>query len=149
MGTECPTPVSALNEPGGTEGIWLTPQQWQLPQPTVGPSHSHPDPRQKPVSMRAAKQTNLWEATPVIPFMNLDLTAYLVGWSNDTPVIVDWQKVTALINSGARVSSIYSGFCECMTLKVHPLGRLLELVGTRDSAFQYLGYVEFIYRSQV
>ena len=58
------------------------------------------------------------------------------------PVIVDGQKVTMLINSGAQVSSISSGFCESMTLKVHPLGRLLELEGTRGSAILDLEYVE-------
>ena len=29
-----------------------------------------------------------------------------------------------------------------MTLNIHPLGRLLELEGTRGSAIPYLGYVE-------
>ena len=59
------------------------------------------------------------------------------------PLIVDGQKVTTLINSGAQVSSISSRLCEHMTLKVHPLGRLLELEGTGGSAILYLGYIEF------
>ena len=45
-----------------------------------------------------------------------------------------------LIDSGAQVSSVSTGFCEHMTLKVHPLGRLLE--GTGGLAIPYLGYVE-------
>ena len=56
--------------------------------------------------------------------------------------MVDRQKVTALIDLGAPVSSVSSRFCEQMTLKVHPLDRLLELEGTRGSAIPYLGYVE-------
>ena len=50
--------------------------------------------------------------------------------------------MTALIDLGAQVSSVSSGFCECLTLEVHPLGRLLELEGTGGSTFLYPGYVE-------
>ena len=74
--------------------------------------------------------------------MNLDPIAHLVGWSNEAPVIVDGQKVTTLIDSGAQVFSVSSGLCECMTLMVHPLGRLLELEGKGGSTIPYLGYVE-------
>ena len=52
------------------------------------------------------------------------------------------QKVTALIDSGALVSSINPGFCKLLTLKVHPLGWLLELEGTGGSGIPYLGYIE-------
>ena len=50
--------------------------------------------------------------------------------------------MTALIDLGAQVSSVSSGFCECMALKVHHLGRFLELEGTGGSAIPYLGYME-------
>ena len=50
--------------------------------------------------------------------------------------------MTALIDLGAQVSSVSSGFCKQMTLKVNPLDRLLELEGTGGSAIPYLGYVE-------
>ena len=50
--------------------------------------------------------------------------------------------MTAFIDSGAQVSGISTGICKCMTLKVHPLGRWLELEDTRGSAIPYLGYVE-------
>ena len=43
---------------------------------------------------------------------------------------------------GAKVSCISSGFCKLLTQEVHPLGRLLELEGTGDSAIPYLGYIE-------
>ena len=48
MARESPTPVLALHQPRGTEGIWLTAHLWQPPQPTVGPSHYHPHPRPRP-----------------------------------------------------------------------------------------------------
>ena len=47
-----------------------------------------------------------------------------------------------LTNWGAQVSNISSRFCECMTPKVQPLGRLLELKGTGDSTILYLEYIE-------
>ena len=75
-------------------------------------------------------------------FLNPDPVACLVGRSNEASVIVDWQEVTALIDLGAKVSSIRSGFCECLALEVHPLGRLLELKGMGGSTIPYLGYVE-------
>ena len=50
--------------------------------------------------------------------------------------------LSTLIDLGAQVSSVSSGFCEYMMLKVHSLGKLLELEGTGGSAIPYLGYVE-------
>ena len=75
------------------------------------------------------------------PILNPDPIAHLVGQSNEAPVIIDGQKVIMLNDSGAQVCSVSSEFCECMTLEVHPLGRLLELEGTGGSAILYLGYI--------
>ena len=50
--------------------------------------------------------------------------------------------MTALIDSGAQVSSIGSQFCEELTLNIQPLGRLLELEGTGGSAIPYLRFME-------
>ena len=81
------------------------------------------------------------EAAPV-PFLNPDPVAYMVGCSNEAPVIMYGQRVTTLIDSGAQVSSISSQFCEDLTLQIQPLRRLLELEWTGGSAIPYLGYVE-------
>ena len=91
--------------------------------------------------MRAAQRIGQWEAPPV-PFLNPDPVAYLVGCSNETPVITDGQKVTTLIDLGAQVLSISSPCCADLTQQIQPLGRLLELEGTGGSAIPYLGYVE-------
>ena len=90
----------------------------------------------------AGKQTGPRETAPAIPFLNPDPVVHLVGWSNEAPVIVDGPKVTALIDLGAQVSSIKSGFCDLLPLEVHPLGRLLQLESTGGSVIPYLGYVE-------
>ena len=51
--------------------------------------------------------------------------------------------MTALIDSGAQVSSISSQFCgRSYALQIQPLGWLLELEGTRGSATPYFGFVE-------
>ena len=62
--------------------------------------------------------------------------------SNEAPIILDGQKVIMLINLGGQVSSVSSGFCEQMALKVHPPDRLLKLEGTRRATILYLGYAE-------
>ena len=47
-----------------------------------------------------------------------------------------------MIDFGAQVSSISSGFCEQMALEIHPIDRLLELEGLGRVAISYLGHVE-------
>ena len=88
------------------------------------------------------RQQSMDDMTPSVPFLNLDLIACLMGQSNKAPIIVDGQKVAALINLGVQVSSVSSGFCKWMALRVHPLDRMLELEGTGGLAIPYLGCVE-------
>ena len=57
-------------------------------------------------------------------------------------MLVDGQKVAALMDSGAQVSSISSWFCDLLALEVHLLRRLLELESTGGSVIPYLAYVE-------
>ena len=78
--------------------MWPNPHQWQQQQPTLGPQHSLHDPGPRPMSMRVAQRTGQQEAAPV-PFPNPDPIAHLVGCSNEALVIVDGQRMTALINS--------------------------------------------------
>ena len=65
-----------------------------------------------------------------------------MGHSNEALVIIDGQETTALIDSGAQVSSVSSQFCEELALQIQPLGWLLELEGTGGSAIPYLGFME-------
>ena len=55
-----------------------------------------------------------------IPFLDLDLIAHIVGQSNETPTTIDSQEVIVFIELWVQVSSISSGFCEQMALKIHP-----------------------------
>ena len=78
--------------------------------------------------MKVARRKGWQQVTP-IPFLNPDPTACLVRCSNEVPVIIDGQEVTALIDLGAHVSSISAQFCKELTLQIQPLGQLLELEG--------------------
>ena len=52
--------------------------------------------------MVVAQKTGPQKATPTVPFLNPEPIAYLVGWSNEAPIIVDRQKVITLIDLGHR-----------------------------------------------
>ena len=67
------------------------------------------------------------EVIPGVQIFDPDPIACLVEWSNEAPIIVDEQKVIMLINLGAQVSIVSCGFCEWMTLKVHPVDRLMQI----------------------
>ena len=66
----------------------------------------------------------------------------LVGCVNEAPVVMDGREVSALVDSGAQVSTISALFCEELGLEVQPLGQLLELEGTGGAAIPYLRFVE-------
>ena len=55
---------------------------------------------------------------------------------------MDGQRMIALIDFSAQVSSISSWLCEELTLQIQPLCRLLELEGTKGSAIPYLRFLE-------
>ena len=76
--------------------------------------------------MKAARREEQQQVAPV-PFLNPDPIACLIGHSNEAPVVKDGQEITALIDSGAHVSSISAQFCKDLTLHIQPLGWLLEL----------------------
>ena len=70
-----------------------------------------------------------WPEVALIPFLNPDPLACLVGCSNEATVVVDRKEMTALIDLGAQVSSIISQFFKDLTLQIQLLGWLLELEG--------------------
>ena len=92
--------------------------------------------------MKSNRKRDKQEVTPAIPSLNPNPITHLVGWSNEAPIIIDRQKVIALINLEAQVCHMSSGVCEQMALKVHPLDRLLKLEGTGRAAILHLRYVE-------
>ena len=108
---------------------------------SINLQHSHPDPNPKLTHMRAAKRKG-WQQVAPIPFLNPDPIAHLIGHSNEAPVIIDGQEVTALTDLGAPVLSISTQFCKELTLQIQPLGQLFELEWMGGAAIPYLGFVE-------
>ena len=124
MARECATPAKPLNKDGGTKGMQSNPHIIQ----SINLQHSLPEPNPKLTHMKAAKRKG-WQQVSPIPFLNLDPIAHLIGCSNEAPVIIDGQEVTAIIYLGAQILSISAQFCEELTLQIQPLGWLLELEG--------------------
>ena len=142
MAQECTIPAKTSNWSKGELREYSPIPHWcQLQQPTVGPKHSFPDPKPNLTTMKVVQRKGWPEIAPV-PFLNPDPIACLVCHSNEDPVIVDGQEMTALIDSGAQASSISSQFCKDLALQIQPLGQSLELEGTGVSTIPYLGFVE-------
>ena len=109
--------------------------------PTVGTQHS---PRPQITTDHPPRNTKerMIKSSSSALFLNPNLVTQLMGCSNEAPVIVDGQETTALIDSGAQVSSVSTKFCEDIALQIQPLGQLLELEGTGGAAIPYLVFVE-------
>ena len=67
---------------------------------------------------------------------------WLVGCTNEAPVVMDGCEVAALVDLGEQVLTMSAQLCEELGLKIQPLGQLLELEGTGGAAIPYLGFVE-------
>ena len=66
----------------------------------------------------------------------------LIDEPNESEVFVDGEKVTALIDSGAKISSITTSLAKALKLEVQSIKTILDLAGTRDLLVPYLRYVE-------
>ena len=137
MAREYATPAKPLNKDGEPRGCSQTPCIMQ----SINLQNSLPDLNPKLTHMKAAKRKG-WQQVTLIPLLNPDPIAHLIGHSNEAPVIIDGQKVTALIDLGSQVLSISAQFCKDLTLQIQPLGWLLELEGTGGAAIPYLRFVE-------
>ena len=85
------------------------------------------------------RQRDRWEVVPAIPFLNSDPITHLVWQSNEAPIVIDRQNVVVLIDLGAQVSNVSSGFCKQMALKVQPLRQAAETRGYWWSHHPILG----------
>ena len=74
--------------------------------------------------------------------MNPDPVARLIGRKNEGPIILEDKPLTALIDSGASVTTITEDCCQDLGLQIKPLGDLLHVEGTSGYTVPYKGYVE-------
>ena len=72
----------------------------------------------------------------------LDATVELIGRVNEAVIFVGDIQVTALINTGAQVSTITQDFCEEHIYKIHSVKQMLQLEGPGGLTILYLGYIE-------
>ena len=135
---ECATPAKSLNLVGGNWGNVAQP-------PPTATNSRHPAFPPWPQTTTDHPKRNTKERmikSHPAPFLNPDPVAWLVGHSNEPPVIMHGQETTTSIDLGTQVSSISTKFCEDLALQIQPLGQLLELEGTGGAVIQYLGFVE-------
>ena len=74
--------------------------------------------------------------------MNPESVARLIGRRNEGPIILEDKPLTALIDSGASVTTITEGCCQDLGLQIKPLDDLLHVEGTSGHTVPYKGYVE-------
>ena len=67
---------------------------------------------------------------------------WLIRGANEAEILIDDFKIRAIIDSDTHVSLITKGFCVDYGLKVRPMERCLNLVGTKGFLVLYLGYVK-------
>ena len=66
----------------------------------------------------------------------------LVGQANEVEVILEGRKCTALLDTGAMVSTLSLSLCKDLGLEIEPLGNLVQVEGAGGHTLQYLGYTE-------
>ena len=95
--------------------------------------HSHPNPTSKSMIYKFLRQSD--------PYHNLDLLYRLVGEINESTVLVEGQRVRALIDSGSQLSSISLAWLKKLKLNLQ-LHSVLQIEGSGGLNVPYLGYVE-------
>ena len=72
-------------------------------------------------------------------YHNPDPLFRLVGKPNESEIFIDNQKVMALIDSGAQLSSITNSLAKTLKLDIKNLKTILDLEGTGGLLIPYLG----------
>ena len=75
-------------------------------------------------------------------YHNPDLLLRLIGLANEATVIVEGQKLLALIDSGAQLSTMSEALVQALKLPIHKLNTLIEAEVSGGSTVPYVGYVE-------
>ena len=87
----------------------------------------------------------IWKAVhPVQQYHNSDPLIRLIGPLNESKVLIEGQKFTGLIDSGAQLLGIHLNLVKKLNLnlKIHKLDTLLDIDGTGGIDVPYLGYVK-------
>ena len=66
----------------------------------------------------------------------------LVEQAKEVEVILEGRRCTALLDTGAMVSTLSHSLCKDLGLEIEPLGNLVQVEGGGGHTLQYLGYTE-------
>ena len=66
----------------------------------------------------------------------------MTGEATGSHVFIDDVECTALINSGAQISTITISFTQSLALEIKKLQRIISIEGTRGRKAPYFGYIE-------
>ena len=75
-------------------------------------------------------------------YYNADPLFQLIGEPNESTVEIDGVPLTALIDSGAQISTITEKMVKTLGLQLNTLERFLDIEGTGGIQVPYKGYVE-------
>ena len=75
-------------------------------------------------------------------YHNPDPLSRLIGPGNEANVVVEAQEFTALIDSGAQLSTMSESLVQALKLPIHKLSTLIEAEVSGGSTMPYVGYVE-------
>ena len=75
-------------------------------------------------------------------YHDLDPFLRLIGLTNEATIIVEGQRLLALIDSGAQLSMMSESLVQALKLPVHKLNTLIEAEASGGGIIPYAGYVE-------
>ena len=76
---------------------------------------------------------------PVADFLNPDALIRLIGPANEGPVVINGEATTALLDTGAQVSTISADYCQRQNIPIHNIEKVVRIVGTGGHTIPYLG----------
>ena len=77
-------------------------------------------------------------------YYNPDPLFQLIGEANETEVILNQNRLKALVNSGSKILTMTETLAKLMALKIKSLKNILEIEGTGGIKLKYKGYIEAI-----
>ena len=95
----------------------------------------------KPQSTRDSIKTGAASNKTREQYYNPDPLARLIGKSNESTIIIDGKQYTALIDSGAQVTTITIDLVAKLKLPIYGLQTLLNFRGTGGGNIPYHGYI--------
>ena len=75
-------------------------------------------------------------------YHNPDPLLRLIGPANEAKIVIEGQEFSALIDSGAQLSTMLESLVQALKLPIHKLNTLIKAEVSRGDTIPYVGYVE-------